>query len=195
MFQAITGLGAAFGLAGSAGLNAYIPLLMVAVAAHYPLNNPLVKLAEPYDMLGSPWAIALLSVLLVIEMTVDKVPAIDSLNDILQTFIRPAAGAFLFAASANVITDISPVLTIAAGILVAGGVHATKVIARPAVTATTAGTGNWLVSLIEDITAFAISLMAILLPLLAGMFVLAVGVLVLVIWRRRRRKKQELAFN
>ena len=112
MIEALGGIGAAFGLAGSAGLNAYIPLLIVAVAARYPLADPVLKLSAPYDILTNPWIIILLSILLIIEMLVDKIPAVDTLNDGIQTFIRPAAGAILFAASANVITDISPVITL-----------------------------------------------------------------------------------
>ena len=120
MFEAISGLSAAFGLSGSAGLNAYIPLLVVALAARFPMSDPLVKLQAPFDLLGSWWAIGLIAVLLVIEIVADKIPAIDSINDGIQTFIRPAAGAILFAGSANVITDIHPILSLGAGLLALG---------------------------------------------------------------------------
>lgn len=194
MFEALAGIGTAFGLAGSAGLNAYIPLLIVALAARFPLGDPFIRLAEPYNVLGSWWAIGILAVLLVIEVLVDKIPAVDTLNDIIQTVVRPAAGAILFAGSANVITDIHPVLALVAGLLVAGGVHAAKGTARPVVTATTAGTGNWVVSTLEDIVAVVMSLLAILLPALAGLAVIAVVIAFIVFIRRRRRKKQELVF-
>ena len=49
MIEAISGLSAAFGLSGSAGLNAYIPLLLVALAARFPMSDPLVELQAPYD--------------------------------------------------------------------------------------------------------------------------------------------------
>ncbi|MDX1414045.1 MAG: DUF4126 domain-containing protein [Candidatus Promineifilaceae bacterium] len=193
MIEAIAGIGTAFGLSGSAGLNAYIPLLVVALASRFPIEDPLLKLSSPYDLLSSWWVIGILVILLVIEMLVDKVPAVDSINDVIQTFVRPAAGAILFAGSTSVISDMNPILAIIAGVLVAGGVHATKTVARPAVTATTAGTGNWAVSIVEDITAFVMSLLAIILPLLAGLLVLAI--VMLIAWffiRRRRRKKRKL---
>jgi hypothetical protein len=193
MIEAIAGIGTAFGLSGSAGLNAYIPLLVVALASRFPIHDPLLKLSSPYDLLSSWWVIGLLVILLIIEMLVDKVPAVDSLNDGIQTFVRPAAGAILFAGSTSVINDMNPILAILAGVLVAGGVHATKTVARPIVTATTAGTGNWAVSIVEDITAFIMSLLAIILPVLAGLFVLVF--IILITWffvRRRRRKKRNL---
>lgn len=188
MIQALGGIGTAFGLSGSAGLNAYIPLLVVALAARFPLKDPLIELAEPYDAMATWWAIGLLAVLLFVEMTVDKIPAVDTVNDVIQTIVRPAAGAILFAASADVITDIHPVLAMAAGLVTAGGVHVTKATARPLVTATTVGTGNWLVSLAEDVIAFVVSLVSILLPLLAGLIaLLLIWVLVRRYWRRKRR--------
>lgn len=193
MIEAITGISSAFGLAGSAGLNAYIPLLLVALAARFPLNNPLVKLGEPYDLIGSWWGIGILVVLLLIEMTVDKVPAIDTINDGIQTFIRPAAGAFLFAAQANVITDIHPILALGAGLVLAGGVHTAKGIARPVVTTTTAGSGNWLVSIVEDVVAFTLSIVSIFVPILA-----AILLLVILFWGfrwYRRRKKRNVAYG
>jgi hypothetical protein len=189
MIQAIAGISAAFGLASSAGLNAYIPLLMVALAARFPLNSPLLNLSEPYDMIGSWWGIGILTILLLIEMTVDKIPAVDTLNDGIQTFIRPAAGAVLFAANANVITDIHPALALGAGLILAGGVHATKVAARPLVTAATVGTGNWLVSIVEDIISFFVSLLSILLPLLAGLVALALVIYAIRLYRRRKKHR------
>jgi hypothetical protein len=194
MIEALGGIGAAFGLAGSAGLNAYIPLLIVAVAARYPLADPLLKLSAPYDILTNPWIIFLLSVLLIIEMLVDKIPAVDTLNDGIQTFIRPAAGAVLFAASANVITDISPIITLAAGLLVAGGVHTTKAVTRPMITAATAGTGNWAVSLVEDVVAFFTSILALLLPIITGIAA-AVALFFAVRLYRRRKKKEGIVFR
>lgn len=194
VFTALGSIGSAFGLSSSAGLNAYIPLLIVALASRYPIDDPLIRLAQPYDLLTSWWAIALLFLLLLIEVTVDKIPAIDTVNDLIQTLIRPAAGAILFAASANVITDINPVVGLSAGLVIAGGVHATKAIARPVVTATTAGTGNWFVSIVEDVTAVVFSLVAILLPVLAFLF-LGTALIIFIIVYKRRRKRRGFAFE
>ena len=189
MFEAISGLSAAFGLSGSAGLNAYIPLLLVALAARFPMSDPLVKLQAPFDLLGSWWAIGLIAVLLVVEIVADKIPAVDTVNDTIQTFIRPAAGAILFAGSANVITDVHPILALGSGLLVAGGVHATKTAARPVVTVTTGGIGNPIVSTLEDIVAFVVSLLAILLPIIAALLLLTFLFVVIYFVRRWRQRR------
>ncbi len=194
VFTALGGIGSAFGLSSSAGLNAYIPLLIVALASRYPIDDPLIRLAQPYDILTSWWAIALLFLLLLIEVTVDKIPAIDTVNDLIQTLIRPAAGAILFAASANVITDLNPVVALSAGLILAGGVHATKAVVRPVVTATTAGTGNWFLSIVEDVTAVVFSLVAILIPAL-GFLILSIVLLIFIILYRRRRNRRRFAFE
>ena len=88
-------------------------------------------------------------------MVADKVPAVNHINDLIQTVVRPAAGAIAFAASAKVITDVNPVLALACGLLVAGSVHVAKSAAvRPVVTATTGGAGNVPVSIAEDVTSY-----------------------------------------
>ena len=175
----------AFGLATAAGLNAYLPLLVVALLARF---TDLISLTPPWDTLESWWVIGVLVVLLTIELLVDKVPAVDTVNDTIQTFIRPAAGAILFAASAGIISDANPVLAMVCGLLISGGVHAAKATARPIVTGTTAGTLNPVVSVIEDIVSLVLTILAILVPILA-LLLLAVVIIWFIRWRRRRREQ------
>jgi hypothetical protein len=188
MIDAFSNIATAFGLSSSAGLNAYLPLLIVALTAKY---TNLIHLNEPWNVMTSWWVIGALAVLLLIEMTVDKIPAVDSLNDVIQTVGRPAAGAVLFAASSGVVGDLHPVLAFVAGLLLAGGVHAVKSAARPAVTASTAGVGNWMVSLIEDILALIATVLSILLPILVVMGTLFM--LLLFVWWQSRRRSRVLA--
>ena len=184
--ELLTGVFTAFGLSASAGLNAYIPLLIVALVARY---TDLMHLSEPWDALTNPWIILLLCVLVIIEMLADKVPAVNHLNDVIQTFVRPAAGAIVFAASANVISDLHPVLALGAGVLVAGTVHVAKAGAlRPAVTATTGGAGNVPVSIAEDIVANVMSIVAIVLPVLIGTFLIVVAAFI-IFWLYRRANR------
>ena len=185
--EAITGIFSAFGLSASAGLNAYIPLLVVALVARY---TDLIKLNQPWDTLTNGWIIGLLFVLVLIEFFADKFPAVNHVNDAVQTFVRPVAGAVVFAASARVISDIHPVLALGAGLLVSGTVHAAKSLAvRPAVTATTGGAGNVPVSMLEDFLSTTLSILAIMIPIIIGSLVLLVGgIFVWKFWRRQKEK-------
>lgn len=173
----------AFGLSASAGLNAYIPLLVVALLARF---TDLVRLAPPWDALESWWVIGVLVVLSLVEFFADKVPAVNHINDIIQTVVRPAAGAILFAASAKVITEVNPVFAMVIGLLVAGSVHAVKAAAvRPAVTATTGGAGNVPVSILEDVISTFLSILAAVAPVIIACFlVLFTAWIVWLIWRR-----------
>jgi hypothetical protein len=175
----------AFGLSSSAGLNAYLPLLVVALLARF---TDMIRLEPPWDALESWWVIGVLAVLLIIEILVDKVPAVDTINDVIQTFVRPVAGAILFAASAGILGEAHPVLALICGLLVAGGVHAVKATARPVVTGTTGGTLNPVVSTVEDVLSLVLAVLSIVLPLL-GLLILVL----IVIWliRRRRRRRRE----
>jgi hypothetical protein len=184
--ELLTGIFTAFGLSASAGLNAYIPLLLVGLLARY---TSLINLSQPWDTLANPWIILMLCVLVIIEMLADKIPAVNHINDLIQTLIRPAAGAIAFAASANVITDISPVLALASGLLVAGTVHVAKAGAvRPVVTATTGGVGNIPVSIAEDVVSTVLSFLAIVLPLLVGTLLIIMAAF-LIYWLYRRANR------
>lgn len=168
--ELLTGIFSAFGLSASAGLNAYIPLLVVSLLAKF---TDLIKLQSPWDTLTSWWIIGALIVLGTIEFFADKVPAVNHINDIIQTFVRPVAGAIAFAASAKVITDMSPILSMGMGLLVAGSVHSVKSIAvRPALTATTGGAANTPVSIAEDIISTFLSILAILIPIIIGIILI-----------------------
>lgn len=177
----------AFGLSSAAGLNAYLPLLIVALTARY---TDLITLQEPWSALESPWVIGVLAILLGIEMTVDKIPAVDTANDVIHTVVRPAAGAVLFASSSNVIADVNPTLALVCGLLVAGGVHAAKATARPVITASTAGIGNPFVSLLEDVVSAITTIVAIVLPVVAALVIVLALTLFTWWWFKRRRRTQ-----
>jgi len=178
-----SGLLTAFGLAASAGLNAYIPLLIVALLGRF---TTWFALNSPWDALTSWWVIGALVLLTLVEFFADKAPAVNHVNDLIQTFVRPAAGAILFAASAGAVSNIHPIVAMVAGLLVAGGVHTVKAAAvRPAVTATTGGLGNIPVSLAEDAAAVFISIAAIVVPVvIAAILIVITSLFVWWLWRR-----------
>lgn len=197
MFELLTGTG----LAASAGLNAYIPLLLVAVLSRY---TDLITLPATWHWLENPWVIGILAVLLTVEFVADKIPAVDHVNDVLQTVVRPTSGGSVFGASASAqtvtVTDPQQFFTshqwvpVVLGIGISLGVHAVKAATRAAVNAMTVGFGAPVLSTIEDVLSVSMSLVALLLPVLVIVFLAA---LIALSWwalrRRRIRREQRLA--
>lgn len=181
----ILNLFSAFGLSASAGLNAYIPLLVVALLARY---TELIKLNSTWEPMTSWWVIGVLIFLSIIEFFADKIPAINHVNDVIQTFVRPTAGAVVFAATSTQGVQINPLFALIAGLLVAGGVHAVKSLAiRPAVTVTTGGAANIGVSMLEDVTSTAVSFLSIIGPvIIACILVLITAIIILRMFKKRR---------
>lgn len=165
--DALTGLA----LAAPAGLNAYIPLLTVGLAGRFGL----IQLSAPFNLLQEWWMIGIVAALLLIEMTADKVPAVDSVNDVIQTVVRPAVGGLLAASAADVASVPAPLL-FAGGVLTAGGMHAAKASSRPVINAVTGGIAAPVVSTFEDIVSLVLTVLAFVLPLLV--FVVLVVVVV-----------------
>jgi hypothetical protein len=190
--EPLFGIMTAFGLSASAGLNAYIPLMVVGVIAHY---SNWIKLNPPYDILANAWVLIVIGLLLIVEMLADKIPAVNHVNDIIQTGIRPAAGAIIFAASAHTITNVHPVIAVICGLLVAGSVHVVKsAVIRPIVTATTGGAANIPVSIAEDVFATGLSILSIVIPVLvAVILIISVALIIWWFWRRAQRKKSAVS--
>ena len=186
IMNAVLGIFAAFGLSSSAGLNAYLPLLIVGLMSRF---TNLLELGEPYDLLGNWWVIAAVVILLIVEFFADKLPAVNHINDVIQTLVRPAAGAILFAASTNIVTTINPVFAMILGLVVAGTVHAAKsVLLRPAVTATTGGVANPIVSVLEDIVSAVVSFLSIVVPVIIAALIIMTAWFVFWMYRRSQRR-------
>ena len=186
------------GLAISAGLNAYIPLLLVGLLGRF---TELVALPAQWAWLSGDVALIVLGVLLLVEVVADKVPSIDHVNDLLQTVVRPTSGGIVFAAGSaagspvvetDQIFSVDTILPIVAGVLLSLVTHLAKAGVRAGVNLSTAGVGAPVASTVEDVFSVSLSLLAVLLPLLvlaavAGAVVLLVGV------RRRRRRRDRLS--
>ncbi len=174
----------ALGLAAPAGLNAYLPLLVLAIGDRLSTT---ITLARPYDALSSTWGIALIVLLLTIELVVDKIPGVDHANDLLGSVLRPAAGAVLAMAATSDTDAVNPVVALVLGLLAAGAVHAAKATTRPVVTVATGGIGNPLISMVEDAVAGVTAVIALLLPWLAVALVVVLALAFL--WARRRLRR------
>ncbi|BBY75958.1 membrane protein [Mycolicibacterium parafortuitum] len=186
-----------FGLATAAGLNAYIPLLALGLLARF---TGLVNLPAGWEWLTNGWVMVIVAVLLVVEVVADKVPALDSLNDAVQTFVRPAAGGIVFgsgtSAQTAVVTDPAAFaqsgqwIPVAIGIAIALVVSLTKSTVRPAANVATAGMAAPMLSTAEDIASLALVFVAILVPILVLVAVLALAWVAVRLVRRRRTARR-----
>lgn len=186
-FAALVTLLAALGLSSAAGLRAYLPLFAVGLAssATNPIDNTsFIPLQSNFAALSSPPVLIILALLVFVEFAVDKLPIIDHLSDLVHTIIRPVSGAVIMAGTANTLSDHNQALAAVIGGALAFAFHGVKATTRPAVSATTAGIGNPIVSLIEDILVLAAVAALIFLPVIG--FV-AVIVLVIFMFRLIRR--------
>lgn len=197
MLAALTGSG----LSAAAGVNAYIPLLMVSLLARFTDH---VSLPASYEWLTSWWALSIMAVLLCVELTVDKFPVLDHVNDVIQTVIRPASGGAVMSASAAaaeldgaVGTQLpesdNQAMGWAVGIVIALCVHLAKMLLRPLINAGTAGFGAPVVSAAEDGGSAGLSLAAIFAPILAGIFLLLMVFGIVWLFRARRRRRRRKA--
>jgi uncharacterized membrane protein len=177
------------GLALPAGLNAWLPFLILALADRF---SSTIDLNAPYDFISSTPGIIIILLLLPIELVADKVPGLDHVSDIVHTAIRPVAGAILAAAVADASGDLDAWIGALIGVTGAGATHAAKMSTRPVVTVSTGGVGNPIVSMIEDVTATISSLVAVFLPLLLLIVLPVVGFLLYGTWRRMRRGSARL---
>ncbi len=191
MLGFITGIG----LAGAAGLNAYVPLILVGLLARF---TSVVTLPPAWEWLTDEWLLAGLGLLLVIEVVADKIPAVDSVNDVIQTLVRPSAGGVVFGAGSasqtfavdapSDVLDTDRWLPIVVGVLIALGVHLLKSSARPAINIATLGVGGVVVSSLEDGASAGMTLLALVAPVIALVALVVALVIAVRLWRRARRR-------
>ena len=165
---AIGSIFAAVGLSGAAGLNAYLPLLISAVLDRMDV----VDMGEPFGSLSGNTGIAILAALFLADFVGDKIPGVDHALHLVGTVIHPVSGALLFVGQTGVETHMPAAVAVILGAVTAETLHGGRAALRPASTATTAGIGNPFLSLAEDVTSLALTIVAFALPVLALVAVL-----------------------
>ena len=185
-----------FGLATAAGLNAYIPMLMMGLLGRF---TGLVHLPAGWSWLENGWVLAIVGALLIVEIVADKIPALDSINDTVQTFVRPTAGGIVFgsgsAAQTAAVTDPAEFartgqwVSVAIGVVTALVVHLTKTAVRPPANVATAGMAAPVLSTVEDVTSVGLVFIAILVPALVLVVLAALAWAAFLLLRRRRRRR------
>lgn len=157
-------LAMAIALAASAGLRAWLPLLLAGALARFGV----LDVGASFQFLTSNKALIVFAVATVIEIAGDKFPAIDHTLDAIGTPLRPAAGALLASSVLGTVSDplTAIVLGTAVGAPSALVPHAAKSALRAVSSATTGGFANPLLSLLEDVISLLTFVAAVLVPLL-----------------------------
>lgn len=176
----IVGFLSAFGLSTAAGLNAYIPLLVVGLLTQMGW----IHLQEPYSLIASPIILVVIAVLALLDFIGDKIPAVDHALHAAGLVIHPIVGAILFVAANSSTGSVHPILAAICGLLVAGGTHGLRAAVRPIATTATAGTANPVLSLAEDALSLILAVLAVVLPIVAFVCVLILAIVLFVLLRR-----------
>ena len=180
MLEVLAAASTGIALAASAGLRAFLPLFAAGAAARWfewPLSSSVAWLA-------STPALLVFGIASVAEIVADKVPAVDHALDLVQGVLSPIAGGLAaLAALQGWPAPFALALAIIVGAPVAGGFHAIGAVTRVKSSAATAGTGNPVLSVAEDIVATILIVLAFLLPI-----VVCVVVAVLA-WRWMKRRR------
>ena len=174
--ETLTAIAVALGAGWASGLNAYAAVLVLGVAQRLGL----VALPHDLQVLESPWVLGVAAILFALNFLADKIPYVDSINDVLQTFVRIPAGVLLAYGAA---TGLSPEISIIAGLLggtLAAGTHIAKTGSRALLNTSPEPFTNVFASLGEDVTVFGGLALAIAHPI-TFLCLLAVFV-VLLIW-------------
>jgi hypothetical protein len=178
--EGIAGYFTALGLSTAAGLNAYIPLLSVGLLSRY---TDLIHLSSPWDRLGDPLVLGIVGLVGVADFIGDKVPIVDHVLHVIGTVVAPVVGGVLAFASATAF-DVSPGLAVPLGVAAALATQVGRTAARPVSTVTTGGGANPVVSFAEDGVSGALSITALVWPVMTAVLAVIVLVGVFLLWRK-----------
>jgi hypothetical protein len=184
---------AGLSLAACCGLRAFLPPFIAGLLARLgqegllPIN--VLPLADGLQWLSGTPALIVFGTATLLELAADKIPAIDHLLDMVQTVIRPLAGALVFAAS---LSSAEPLHAAIAGLIgggsIAGGVHLLKAKIRLISTLGTAGIASPVLSIIEDMLALAGSVLAMVAAIIAVILISSGVLLTWVLVRKFMRR-------
>jgi len=171
-------LAAAVGWAS--GIRLYAVLFIVGGLGYLGLVN----LPGGLVTLAHPWVLGASGFMFAVEFFADKIPGVDTVWDVVHTFIRIPAGAAL---AASVFGDSNAAMTLAAAILggsLAAGSHFAKAGGRALINTSPEPFSNWSASLGEDLAVGTVLWLAFTHPVVA--LIVIVILMVLMIWLIRK---------
>ncbi len=168
----ITTMLAGAGYSISSGLNAYLPLLILALTDRVSTS---FNLDTPYNWISTNVGIFVVLLLLPVELIGDKIPRLDHFNDLAHTAIRPLTGAFCFMAVASERSDVNVWFAGVLGLAIAACFHTWKMRWRIRIAQASSGLGTPFASLQEDGVGIVVSILAAAAPI-ANVVVIPLGV-------------------
>jgi len=165
----ISTLAIAMGASWVSGISLYASVATLGLLSRFAH----LELPGELNVLTSWWVIGVAVTLYVVEFVADKIPVVDSVWDVIHTFIRIPAGAIL---AATAFGDFDKTVQVIA-FLLGGGLalssHGTKAATRAIVNTSPEPVSNVVVSLTEDVIAIVSILLAVFLPVLLFLVVAA----------------------
>ena len=172
----ISTLAVSLGASWVSGINLYAAVATLGLLGRFAH----LKLPGELDVVTNWWVIGVALFLFVVEFIADKIPVVDSVWDVIHTFIRIPAGAVLAATAFGDFDRSIQVIALLVGGSLAFSSHGTKAATRALINASPEPISNFVVSLAEDVLAIVSILLAVFLPVLV-FFVIGAG-LALSIW-------------
>ena len=179
--EILLAIGTGIGLSSVAGFRAYLPLALVGLFAHLGLFN----FPAPFGFLDNWLVVGVLFALALVEGVLDKIPALETVVDVVQTPVRIVAGAVLFSAALQAGIDLGAIPELVVGGGIAGVVSVFKALLRPPANVSAAGVSASFLSGAEDVVAIVGGVIAVLVPLIPVIFVVF---LLYVFYRIRKRR-------
>jgi hypothetical protein len=185
-FDLVLSVALGIGLAAATGLRLFVPMLIVSAAAYAGY----IPLSENFAWLATPAAVILLGVASIVEILAYYVPGLDNLLDTLAT---PAAFVAGTVVSAAVITELPPLVKWAAAIIAGGGIagltQSLTTVVRAKSSMMTGTVGNPAIATAELGGSLAVSLLALIAPLLTALVIIVLLWLAFR-WVRRISRRQ-----
>ena len=158
----------ALGSAWTSGINLYATVTVLGLLQKFALT----KLPGGLDILDNWWIIGVAAFLYAVEFVADKVPYVDSVWDVVHTFIRVPAGAIVaYSAVSEMDTSVMIIATLIGGGLALSS-HGTKAALRAGANLSPEPVSNWTLSIIEDIIAFAGAILAVFAPIIIAIILI-----------------------
>src|SRR5579862_8401190 len=163
------------GLSAACGFRVFVPLLITSIAA----KTGHLTLVPAFQWIGSDIALWTFATATVLEIGAYYIPWLDHVLDVIATPVAITAGIII---TASMVGGLDPFLKWTLAVIAGGGaaglVHTATAVTRGASTATTGGLANPIFATIELGSSFLTSILAVMAPVLAIVFLALILLLV-----------------